>query len=144
MSGPADPRPYIRYFETLSRQSLSDLRGLAAADMRFVDPFNDVVGVERVIRVLDAMYDDLDVPRFVVMDHAMSGQVCYMRWRFTARTRKGGAAWQIDGMSEVRFDDEGRVSAHLDHWDASTQFYARLPLVGWLIGLVRRRLQVRY
>lgn len=143
MSPALDPRPYIRYFETLSRDSVADLRALAAPDMRFVDPFNDVVGVDRVVRVLDAMYDDLDRPRFEVSDHATSGLVCYLRWRFTAEAKRNGAPWCIDGMSEVHFDMAGRVTAHLDHWDSGTQFYGRLPLLGSVIRLIRRRLRIR-
>lgn len=51
-----------------------------------------------------------------------------------------GAAWPVDGVSEVHLTPDGKVAAHLDHWDAGSQFYARLPVLGFLIRLVRRRL----
>ena len=40
----------------------------------------------------------------------------------------------------MAFDGDGRVLSHLDHWDAGGQFYARLPVLGTLIRLVKRRL----
>jgi steroid Delta-isomerase len=45
-------------------------------------------------------------------------------------------------VSEVRVDAAGRVTEHVDHFDAGSQLYARLPVVGPLVRLVRRRLQV--
>jgi hypothetical protein len=134
-----DPLPYIRYYETLSRATVGALRGLAAPGLRFTDPFHDVSGVERVVDMLERMFDALEEPRFAVTDRAVSGPVWYLRWQFTARPRGRAAPWTIEGMSEVHYDDQGRVIAHLDHWDSGTQFYARLPIIGWLIRLVRRR-----
>ena len=140
MSAP-DPLPYIRYYETLSRGSAGELRNLAAPDMRFADPFNDLSGVDRIVAMLERMFDDLDAPRFTVTDRALSGSVWYLRWRFTARLRGRAAPWIVEGMTEVHYDAAGRITAHLDHWDSGTQFYAKLPVIGWLIGLVRRRLR---
>ena len=45
-------------------------------------------------------------------------------------------------MSEIRFAPDGRVRAHIDHWDASREVYRKLPVLGWLIGLVAARLKV--
>jgi hypothetical protein len=137
-------RAYRRYFETLSQASLGDLRKLAAADMHFRDPFNDLVGPDKVIRSLELGYQHAEDMRFEFLDEAWSGRTCYYRWRFFFRPKRfsGGRAWTIDGMSEVRFDDGGLVAEHLDHWDAASQFYGKLPVLGRLIELVRRRVAV--
>jgi hypothetical protein len=135
---------YQRYYETLSLQSLGDLRRLAAPDMRFRDPFNDVAGVERVIAVLRSGFQDTKLMRFEFLDRAAGRDgVWYYRWRCLLRPRRlgGSEPWVIEGMSEVAFDAAGRVVSHIDHWDAASQFYRRLPLVGWLVERVRRRLQ---
>jgi hypothetical protein len=42
-------------------------------------------------------------------------------------------------MSELRFAADGRVREHIDHWDAAAQVYERLPLIGGLMRLIRRR-----
>ncbi len=135
---------YVRYFETLKPESVNDLRALAAPDMRFRDPFNDVTGVERVIAIMRDMFETADNPRFAVTDRAVSGSVLYLRWEFRFRPRRlgGDGDWLITGMSEVHFDETDRVVAHLDHWDAGSQFYARLPLLGGVIRFLRRRLAV--
>ncbi len=135
---------YEAYFADLTPASVADLRALAVGDMRFRDPFNDVQGIDKVIRLLRASFEDTIGMRFEFIDRAVSGRVCYYRWRclFTPKRLPKSGIWTFDGMSEVAFDDAGRVVSHIDHWDASTQFYARLPVIGALIRLVRRRLAV--
>ena len=71
----------------------------------------------------------------------MSERTAYLRWDFTF-SPKGRVedVWKITGMSEVAFDQDLKVISHIDHWDAGEQFYARLPVLGWLIRLVRSKL----
>lgn len=140
----AAARAYRRYFETLSPQTVGELRALVAPDLHFRDPFNDVVGPDKVIRSLELGYAHATDLRFEFLDEAWSGRTCYYRWRFFFRPRRfsGGRLWTVEGMSEVRFDEAGLVVEHLDHWDAASQFYGKLPLLGRLIDLVRRRVAV--
>lgn len=133
---------YVAFYRNLTWDSVTELRDLCAPNVRFRDPFNDVTGVEGYIAVLEKMFDDVVEPRFAIVDQAVSDRTCYLRWDFTFRSRPGGAAWQIEGMSEVHFDDQGLVVAHLDHWDSGSQFYGRLPLLGTLIRFVRQRVSV--
>jgi hypothetical protein len=44
-------RAYGHYFETLRPDNVDRLHDLAAPDIRFVDPFNDVRGVDQVVRI---------------------------------------------------------------------------------------------
>jgi steroid Delta-isomerase len=133
---------YGRYFETLTRETLPDIAGLATPGMRFRDPFNDVRGIDDVVRLLGSMYAH-GTPRFEVLDRALGQSAGYILWRFTNDPGGGRAPWIIVGMSEVHFAPDGRVSEHIDHWDAGGQFYAHIPVLGWLIRLVRRRLALR-
>lgn len=130
---------YISFYESLTPDSLARLDDLCAPNVRFRDPFNDVVGPAACRAVLEKMFADVTEPRFRVIDRAHSGQVCYLRWRFTFITRTAHA---IDGMSEVHFDTNGKVTAHFDHWD-SARVYEMVPVLGAIIRLVKRRLAVR-
>lgn len=133
---------YVAFYEGLSPESLERLPSLCAPEVRFRDPFNDVTGIAAYRAILEKMFVDVREPRFEVTDRALSNDVAYLRWTFTFRSRKGGAPWRIEGMSELHFDEAGRVAAHLDHWDSGSQFYGRLPFLRTLIGLVRKRLAV--
>jgi hypothetical protein len=136
MTGPAER--YRHYLETLTPESLGRLPDYVSENVRFRDPFNDVTGVEAMTGVFAHMFETLGSVRFMVTTSAMADRRCLMSWRFEARLR--GRALSFDGMSEVRFDDDGRVIAHFDHWDAGSAIYERLPVIGSLLAALRRRI----
>lgn len=141
MSVPDPIGGYIRFFETLSPESLVRLPALVTNDVLFRDPFNDVRGIDLMRRVFERMFADVADPRFVVSAVACEGDIAFLRWRFTGRTRgSAGGPLSLEGVSEIHLAENGRVSAHIDHWDAARQLYERLPLLGWVLRRVRRRL----
>lgn len=130
---------YCRVFETLQPDRLDALRGLCTDDIRFVDPFNDIRGIDRLLALFEHMFRAVAAPRFEVVDQALGATAGYVRWRFTGTVR--GRPVAIDGMSEIAFDPSGgRVAAHIDHWDAAGQVYARLPVAGSVLRWLRRLL----
>ena len=129
---------YVSALEGLTPETLPDWRTLCADNMRFRDPFNDVTGLDAAEGVFRKMFEDVSQIRFRVGDSAVSGQTAYLRWRFDFHAR--GRDWTLEGMSEITFNDQGLVERHVDHWDAASQFYETLPLLGSLMRLVKRRL----
>lgn len=71
------------------------------------------------------------------LDVARSGPDYYVRWvmTITAARVNGGQPMVSYGVTQFRFDAQGRVLVHKDFWDAGTGLYEYLPGVG---GLVRR------
>lgn len=133
---------YVAFFEDLSPDSLDRLNSLCVPEVHFRDPFNDVRGAGRYRAVLAKMFDDVAEPRFEITDRAYSGPVCYLRWTFTFRNPAAENGRQrIEGMSEVHLSADGKVTAHIDHWDAA-EIYARVPVLGALLRMVKRRLSV--
>lgn len=142
----ADAARYQQYWETLTADKVDDLRAIAVPEMRFADPFNDARGIDHVIRVIAASFEDTHEMRFHFIDRAPAGQplTYYYRWTCALRPKKvgGDRPWEFVGMSTVSFAEDGRVTEHLDYWDSGSNFYRRLPVLGWVVGKVRQRLQV--
>jgi hypothetical protein len=130
---------YVEAFRELTPDGLGDLVLLTAPDVRFKDPFNDVRGQGLFAAVFRHMFATLEDPRFAVTDRAVSGRNGYLRWTFTFRPKGRRETWTVEGMTEVRFDGAGRVAEHIDHWDAAEQFYEKLPVIGALMRMVKRR-----
>ena len=129
---PAALSAWMALFTGLDRDGVPStvhLAAIATEEVRFRDPFNDLRGIEPMRRLLAHTREQLPGARFEVLDSAWSAPTAYLRWRMTARVRVIGD-WGVEGMSEVRFAPDGRVADHQDYWDAATQFYGRLPLVG--------------
>lgn len=131
---------YVRFYQELRPDTVARLDRLAVPDVHFKDPFNEFRSRDRMKQVFLSMFQRVEQPRFIVRDHAVSGQTAYLRWGFSFRARRQPQPWTIEGMSEVRFDHAGQVVSHVDHWDAAGQLYERLPLLGWLMATLRRHL----
>lgn len=131
---------YRRYLETLTPETLERLGDHVAEDIRFADPFNDVTGVDAMRRVFQHMFETVGPVGFSVRHIAGDGAVALMAWRFSAALR--GRPWAFDGTSVVRFNQDGRVVEHIDHWDAAGALYERLPLIGSLMKWLRGRLSI--
>lgn len=135
-------RAYAAFYAALTPERLGELRLLCTPDVRFRDPFNEVQGVEAMIRIFEKMYEDADQISFEVVDAMRNGERAMLLWVFHCRPKslRLKEPWRIEGASEIHLTPDGRVSAHLDHWDSGSQFYARLPVIGAIIRFLRRRL----
>ena len=101
-----------------------------------MDPFNDVHGVASMRHIFDDMFETVSGIAFKADRMAIDRNTALMTWTFAGELR--GRPFTLDGMSRITFNASGRVSAHIDHWDSATQFYMRLPIIGWLLSIFRR------
>jgi steroid delta-isomerase len=139
----ASLKRYIDFFEQLNADNLNLLPTVMTEDVHFVDPFNDVNGLEAVESIFQHMFNNLEDTKFTVSHAAVtagSEPHGLMRWELSSLLN--GKPYNIIGMSEVGFAADGRVNSHIDHWDAGQQFYERLPVIGWLLRIIRSRLAV--
>lgn len=136
-------RRYVDFFATLTPQTLDRLDGLVTENVHFRDPFNDIRGRGNMKSIFAQMYRDCTDIRFDIDGSVREGDQAFLKWTFHFRPRRFGGSkpWLAVGVSELHFASDGRVAAHLDHWDAGSQFYARLPLLGALVRMVRNRLR---
>lgn len=133
--------PHERYRDfliSLTPATLDRLPDLVMPDVRFADPFNDVRGVEKMMRIFRHMFETVGPVAFTVRHTARVGDICMMDWSFEATLR--GEPWAFDGTSVVRFAPDGRVAEHIDYWDAARNFYERFPVIGWLLAWLRERI----
>ncbi|MGA7801234.1 MAG: nuclear transport factor 2 family protein [Gammaproteobacteria bacterium] len=138
-------RAYAGFFEALTEHTLADLDRYVAADVHFKDPFNDVRGVAAMTAVFAHMYRTCIEPGFRVLDVAVGDNAVLMHWQFEFRLRRfrPRLARRIEGVSRVCFSPDGRVTEHVDYWDAAEQVYEQLPVVGVILRWLRRRLTAR-
>jgi steroid delta-isomerase len=134
---------YTDCFAQLSPENLDTLAAVMTDDVHFIDPFNDVTGLNKVEEIFRHMFHNLEDAKFTVthsaVDAAGAGRGL-MRWELDSRLN--GKPYRIVGMTEVGFAADGRINEHIDHWDSGQQFYAKIPVIGWLLRLIRARLTV--
>lgn len=81
--------------------------------------------------------------KLTIDDIARSNDDYYVRWTmiFSAPALSGGKPVHSIGVSQVRFNREGKVEFHQDFWDSGKNFYAHLPVVGGAVGYIRKQLK---
>lgn len=133
---------YLTAMENLNTEKVADLELVMCRDIHFVDPFNNVIGLEKVQAIFQHMYRKIKNARFIILNSALDlknpDPVGLIRWRMEGNLKLNDRPWPIEGMSEIRFSVDGRVREHIDHWDSGEQFFERLPLIGWLVRLIKK------
>ena len=132
----------VEFFESVSPETVSRIGDLYAADARFKDPFNDVQGVPAIERIFSHMFAQVDWPRFVVNERIVQYDSAMLAWTFEFGVRVGMTVRPqvIHGVTHFKFDAQGKVSLHRDYWDTGEELYMKLPVLGWLLRALQRRL----
>lgn len=134
-----DLQPLVAWYQTLSPASLARLPEFYTEDAWFKDPFQEFASRARLRRVYEHMFDTLQEPRFEVTGTVQEGQQAFLIWNM--HFRSGGRALTLHGSTHLSFAADGRVSRHRDYWDAAEELYEKLPVLGWLLRKLKKKLQ---
>lgn len=135
-------KAYVDFYEAPSPDKIPALATTLTSDIHFIDPFNDVRGEDKVIAILNKMFADVQNPRFDILDVIWSDKICFLRWDFFCHQKMLGD-WSFRGMSELHFDQEGKIAAHYDYWDSGLHFYAKLPVIGAIVRTIIKRASIK-
>jgi hypothetical protein len=129
-----------RYFGSITPESVRELTATVYAPTGYLN--DTLVGIQGVSRI-EAYFGDtarkVDLVKVEFLDRATVGIDWYVRWRMTvaADGLNGGAPVITYGVSQLRFDADGRVLLHKDFWDSGTGLYEQVPVLGTIVGRIR-------
>jgi len=131
----------IDWYQTLTPESVTRTGDFYAPDVHFVDPFNDAHGVPAIERIFYHMFDQLESPRFVVKDVCISPGQAVLVWDFSFMRKD--VLHVVPGTTHLHFDPKGQVCMHRDYWDPARSLFMGIPVLGWLLRVVYRRMQAK-
>jgi hypothetical protein len=82
------------------------------------------------------MYKQAKNPKFSIIDISVSDNTAYMKWNFLNGKLK------IEGVSEIKFNDEGLVISHIDYWDSASQILIKIPILKYLIRYIMKKFSI--
>jgi hypothetical protein len=131
-------KKYISAYESLSINNLDTLKNTFTNDIEFEDPFNKVNGKEAVIKIFSEMFEKIDNPKFQILELSYAQNfdkklTVYLKWILNGKFKRNKKSFAIKGVSEVKFNYQGKVVKHIDYWDSMTQLIIHLPYVGRLV-----------
>jgi steroid Delta-isomerase len=134
------------FYTRITPESVPLLQELYAPDAYFKDPFNEVSGIDNIVKIFAHMFVQIAQPRFEVLS-AIQGQgenanEAFLIWLFYwKKDAQGKEAPPIRGSSHVKFNVEGQVSYHRDYWDAAEELYETIPLLGSVLRFIKKKLK---
>jgi len=114
-----------------------------AADAYLDDTIVTHYGPEEIRKYFLQTAETMTAFEVKILDSSRSGADHYIRWEmiFAAPKLANGEPIHSVGISQVRFDKEGKVAFHQDFWDSGRHIYGQIPVVGGLIGIIRSRMK---
>ncbi len=120
---------YIDLFSNLSPNNINEFDNLISKNIVFIDPFNNIKGINAFKKIFYHMFKNVKDPRFFILDYSMNKQRVFLKWKMTFFAFK--SLQTIEGMSELLLNDFGKVVFHRDYWDSLSGLFIKIPLIGY-------------
>ncbi len=128
------------YFTNMTAASVQAQTAMVYAPEAYLN--DTLVGIDGAARIQAYFSHTMQETRVLnvrFLDRAWNGIDCFVRWEMRVEhgSLAGGQPVLSYGVTQFRFDREGRVLLHKDFWDAGTGLYEQLPVLGRIVGRVR-------
>lgn len=133
---------FVDYYAGLDKQSPSALAGLYASDAILIDPFGEHRGLPEIQRYFAHLLARVAYCRFAIdpplCDEARFAVSWTMHWSHPKVA--GGEGLSLPGCSVVDLKND-LIIRQRDYYDAGEMLYEHLPLLGWAVRSVKRRVR---
>jgi len=130
---------FYQHHDFLSGNRLGEIY---AENIRFIDPFGEIDGVDNLARYFSSMEKNLIECRFDINRVCCSADAneAVLFWAMSYRHRRlaRGGKLCVNGNSHLCFEE--KIYFHRDYFDAAAMVYEHLPVLGFLLGKIKQRL----
>ena len=132
----------LAFYQSLTAEKVADFGEFYADNAYFKDPFNEVGRLDDIREIFLRIFRQVTDPRFVVKERIGDTHGLFLVWdmKFRMKSWRSRETQIIRGVSHLRFGPDGKVVYHRDYWDTGEELYAKLPLLGGGMRLLRRML----
>ncbi|MGK7297493.1 MAG: nuclear transport factor 2 family protein [Candidatus Wenzhouxiangella sp. M2_3B_020] len=134
---------FERTYADLTHPQLGErIRSLYAQRLYFNDSLKTFHDRDDLVAYMEATGSMLERSEVDVERVLRDGADVFIRWtmRFTASALGDPVTSESVGMSHLRFDLQGRIVLHQDFWDSAAGLYRNLPMVGYALEKVDKRM----
>ena len=130
------------YFRDITQASVRELtRETYAPDGYLNDTLAAISGAAAIEEYFYETAGNTDAVRVEFLSFAATDMDVYVRWRMTIEAPRLSSEPLVSyGVSQFRFDEQGRLLIHKDFWDAAGNFFEHLPFLGRAIRGIRGRI----
>lgn len=130
-------------FNDLRATNLEILDKFYDEDAEFIDPLGKHKGIQPIKDYYENLYKAVIDIRFEVEDHIIQGDKHVLVWvmKLKATGIKDGEEISLAGNSVIYFNEKNLVGYHRDYYDMGEFVYEKVPVLGWVIGKIKKRLR---
>lgn len=134
---------FIEVFNQVQHNDLASIINETYAEtLYFNDTFRTITDRNQLIEYMQQTGQQVDRLEVQIEDIALSKQDVYVRWvmrmQFSVMGKKVDS--ESIGISQLRFDEDGKIILHQDFWDGVDGFYQYLPIIGYSLRKIRNQL----
>ena len=128
-------------YHHLDVASIPKLRSCYDDNVFFIDPVNEIAGLDALLSHFQSLYENLIYCRFHFHDEAQCivDSECFLQWTMEFQHARLNRAKTISvtGISHLKFNK--RVYYHKDWYDLGAMVYEHVPVVGGVIKLIKKK-----
>ena len=126
------------WYENLKEGSLDEMDLFYDENVFFKDPFNEIGGRDKLMKIFEHMFETLEKPQFVILDTIENSGSAFLTWDFFLRIK--GRAYKIHGSSHLKFNKENRIIYQRDYWDVGEEILLNVPFIRLMYSYFRKKL----
>jgi hypothetical protein len=118
------------------------VRQAYAEKLYFNDTFKVIDNIDDLVTHMVQTSEQVKSTTVEVLDVASGGSDYYVRWVMIMEFEaKGKEIYSKSiGMSQLRFNQQGKIIFHQDYWDSAEGFYQHLPYIGYFVRKIKSKL----
>lgn len=134
----------IKAFNQLNKNTIDQLGDFYTDDAEFIDPVSHMKGLPGIKKYYANVYKNVESIRFDFKEIQYDKLTFYAQWvmTFSTKTLNGGKPFAVDGISVMKFNENGKVFFHRDYTDLGSMVYEKVPLLGTVIRMIKKTMHV--
>ncbi|WP_100643343.1 nuclear transport factor 2 family protein [Alteromonas facilis] len=136
-------RKFCDFYQQLNVRDVSGLSNVYANDIEFIDPIGKHNGIAELTDYFNALLSGTRSCEFDIDSvDAIDEQKYVVTWqmRFESTALKTPTPISVDGISIIKTNDS-HVTYHRDYYDVGQMAYEHVPILGYWVRKIKRRLQ---
>ncbi|UWM66327.1 nuclear transport factor 2 family protein [Enterobacter sp. CP102] len=131
---------FVDYYAGLDKKSVPALAGLYDKHAVLIDPFGEHNGLFAIQRYFTYLLANVSACRFAIDPPLCDTQRFAVTWtmHWSHPRIAGGEIRSLPGCSTVEIQGE-KIFRQRDYYDAGQMIYEHLPLLGWAVRSIKRR-----
>lgn len=119
-----------------------NVRALYAENFYFNDTFTIVNNIDDLVAHMVKTAEQVEITTVDIHEVIKGDNDYYLKWTMFMKFSAMGRMIESTsmGMTQLRFNKEGKIILHQDYWDGSEHFFEHLPVLGRLVKSVKSKL----